>query len=366
MTGVRFNPAVLKPILLSVVFLLLVLAPFYLGEYNLSLLGRVLALAVAALGICVIWGRTGILSLGQGVFFGLGGYALAMHLKLVSTPKGELPDFMLYNGLEALPFWWKPFASPVFAIAMVLVIPALVAAFIGWLMFRRRLTGVYVSIITQAVALAFVTLLIGSQGYTSGTNGITDFQSFLGVSLRGNGYEHGLYWVTLAILAAAFVGTTWLLGTHFGKLLTAIRDGENRVRFLGYNPASYKVAAFALGGLLGGVSGALYTLHLGTVSPAVIGVVPSIELVVWVALGGRASPTGAVAGMILGNLAKDRISSAVPDAWLYIMGSLFVLVVLVLPEGLAGLFKRLVSGFGPAPATQPGMKEVSNDAPSPL
>jgi len=358
------SSTLLKPLLLSAVFLVLLFAPFYLGEYTLSLLGRVLSLAVAALGICIIWGRTGILSLGQGVFFGLGGYALAMHLKLVATPKGELPDFMLYNGLESLPFWWKPFASPVFALSMVVLIPTLVAAFIGWLMFRRRLTGVYVSIITQAVALAFVTLLIGSQGYTSGTNGITDFQSFLGISLRGSAYEHGLYWVTLALLALAFTGTTWLLSTHFGKLLTAVRDGENRVRFLGYNPASYKVAAFALGGLLGGVSGALYTLHLGNVSPAVIGVVPSIELVVWVALGGRASPTGAVAGMILGNIAKDRISSAVPDAWLYIMGSLFVLVVLVLPDGLAGLLKRLVPSSGQAqtPGLQPTVKEVSGDA----
>ncbi|WP_189091722.1 urea ABC transporter permease subunit UrtC [Deinococcus ruber] len=331
--------------LLLVVAAALIAAPFYLGAYSLTLLGRVLALSIAALGICVVWGRTGILSLGQGLFFGLGGYALAMHLKLAATAKGELPDFMVYNGVENLPWFWKPFASAPFALAMVLILPALAAGLVAWLMFRRRITGVYVSIITQALVLAFVTWLNGSQGLTSGTNGITDFQTFLGIDLRSSGaageaVTHGLYWVTLLILGVCMAGTNWLLRTHFGSLLTAIQGNENRVRFLGYNPAAYKIAAFAFGGLLSGLSGALYTVHLGTISPAMIGVTFSIELVVWVALGGRASIVGAVGGMVAGQLAKDKISSAVPDAWLYIMGALFVLVVLVLPQGVAGLLNR--------------------------
>lgn len=347
---------------LALVAVGLVLAPFYLGAYPLALLGRVLALGIAALGICVIWGRTGILSLGQGLFFGLGGYALAMHLKLVATPKGELPDFMLYNGVEALPWFWKPFASAPFSLLMVLVLPALAAGLVGWLMFRRRITGVYVSIITQALVLAFVTWLNGSQGLTSGTNGITDFQTFLGVNLRGDSFPRGLYWVTLLILGLALAGTAAILRTPFGSLLTAIRDNENRTRFLGYNPAAFKIAAFVLGGVLAGVSGALYTLHLGTISPAMIGVAFSIELVVWVALGGRASLVGAVGGLVLGQLAKDRISSAAPDAWLYIMGALFVLVVLVMPQGVAGLLTRR-RATPPAPAPSPArIKEVGDVA----
>jgi urea transport system permease protein len=349
----------IQTVLLGLVGMLLILAPFYLGAYSLTLLGRVLALSIAAIGIAVVWGRTGILSLGQGLFFGLGGYALAMHLKLAATAKGELPDFMVYNGVEALPWFWKPFVSAPFALVMVLILPALAAGLVAWLMFRRRITGVYVSIITQALVLAFVTWLNGSQGLTSGTNGITDFQMFLGIDLRGAGVARGLYWVTLLVLGLALAGTAWLLSMHFGSLLTAIRDNENRVRFLGYNPAAYKIAAFAVGGLLSGVSGALYTVHLGTISPAMIGVTFSIELVVWVALGGRSSLIGAVGGLVLGQIAKDKISSAAPDAWLYIMGALFVLVVLVLPQGVAGLLKgrgqkvRASSGL-------PAVQEVSD------
>lgn len=348
--------------LIVLVLLALILAPFYLGSYQLALLGRVLALGIAALGVSVVWGRTGILSLGQGLFFGLGGYALAMHLKLAATPKGELPDFMVYNGVDKLPWFWAPFHSAPFALLMVLALPALAAYLIGWLMFRRRITGVFVSIITQALVLAFVTWLNGSQGLTSGTNGITDFQTFLGINLRADGFSRGLYWVTLLALALSFAGTAWVLTRPFGALLTAVRDNENRTRFLGFNPAALKIAAFVLGGLLAGVSGALYTLHLGTISPAMIGTAFSIELVVWVALGGRASLWGAVGGIVLGMIAKDRISSAAPDAWLYIMGSLFVLVVLFMPQGVAGLLTRRKKSPTPMPAPPLTTREVSDVA----
>ena len=338
---------------------LLLLAPFVLGGYALTLLGRVLALALAALGVCVVWGRAGILSLGQGLFFGLGGYALAMHLKLAATPKGELPDFMLYNGVEKLPWFWQPFHSAPFALLMVVALPGLAALLIGWLMFRRRITGVFVSIITQALVLAFVTWLSGAQGLTSGTNGITDFQTFLGLNMRSDAFARGLYWATVLLLALSLAGTAWLLRTPFGSLLTAVRDNENRTRFLGYNPAAFKVAAFVLGGVLSGLSGALYTLHLGTISPAMIGVAFSIELVVWVALGGRASLWGAAGGLVLGELAKDRISSAAPDAWLYVMGGLFVGVVMFLPQGVAGLLTRRRT---PVAVPAPELREVRDVA----
>ncbi|MHA0039736.1 urea ABC transporter permease subunit UrtC [Deinococcus sp. PESE-13] len=337
----------------------LLLAPFVLGGYALTLLGRVLALALAALGVCVVWGRAGILSLGQGLFFGLGGYALAMHLKLAATPKGELPDFMLYNGVEKLPWFWQPFHSAPFALLMVVALPGLAAFLIGWLMFRRRITGVFVSIITQALVLAFVTWLSGAQGLTSGTNGITDFQTFLGLNMRSDAFARELYWATVLLLALSLAGTAWLLRTPFGSLLTAVRDNENRTRFLGYNPAAFKVAAFVLGGVLSGLSGALYTLHLGTISPAMIGVAFSIELVVWVALGGRASLWGAAGGLVLGELAKDRISSAAPDAWLYVMGGLFVGVVMFLPQGVAGLLTRRRT---PVAVPAPELREVRDVA----
>ncbi|MHA0036336.1 urea ABC transporter permease subunit UrtC (plasmid) [Deinococcus sp. PESE-38] len=330
-----------------------------LGGYALTLLGRVLALALAALGVCVVWGRAGILSLGQGLFFGLGGYALAMHLKLAATPKGELPDFMLYNGVEKLPWFWQPFHSAPFALLMVVALPGLAAFLIGWLMFRRRITGVFVSIITQALVLAFVTWLSGAQGLTSGTNGITDFQTFLGLNMRSDAFARELYWATVLLLALSLAGTAWLLRTPFGSLLTAVRDNENRTRFLGYNPAAFKVAAFVLGGVLSGLSGALYTLHLGTISPAMIGVAFSIELVVWVALGGRASLWGAAGGLVLGELAKDRISSAAPDAWLYVMGGLFVGVVMFLPQGVAGLLTRRRT---PVAVPAPELREVRDVA----
>ncbi len=335
-----------KNLLMIVAAISLALAPIFTSDYNIILIGRFLALAIVGMGISLIWGTTGILSLGQGLFFGLGGYALAMHLKLVATPKGELPDFMFYNGVEHLPWWWAPFHSPWFALLMVLALPTLASAALGWLMFRRRITGVYVSLITQALVLAFATLLIGSQGYTSGTNGITDYKTFFGVELKGPHFVDGLYWLTLLIVVVCYVGLKLLLRSHFGKMLVAIRDGENRARFLGYDPTAYKIVAFAIGGLLAGISGALFAVHNSTISPTMVGVIPSIEFVVWVALGGRESLGGAILGIVGGNFLKDRISSAYPEAWLYIMGAMFVLVVLVMPKGLAGVIKPWLEQTG--------------------
>ncbi|MCS7172494.1 MAG: urea ABC transporter permease subunit UrtC [Armatimonadetes bacterium] len=309
----------------------LLAAPWFLSGYDLALLGRFLALALPALGIVWTWGYAGVLNLGQGVFFGLGGYALAMHLKLAALSPGELPDFMVWNGVPALPWWWAPFRSPAFSLLAVLCLPTAAAAALGALLFRRRVTGVYISLITQALALAFSTLLISQQGLTGGFNGLTNFRTFLGRDVTSPEFLRILYWVTVLVVLAAVAGTRGLLRTDFGRLLLAVRDAENRVRFLGYDPTPPKVVAFALSALLAGVGGALFTLHLGVISPAMVGVVPSIEMVIWAAVGGRTNPVGAVAAAVAINLVKDRISSAFPDAWLYLAGLLFVATVLVGP-----------------------------------
>lgn len=316
-----------------------VAAPFFMGGYDLNLVARFLAMGILALGIVLIWGEAGILSLGHGVYFGLGGYALAMHLKLAALGPGELPDFMVWSGLKALPWWWAPFESPLFALAGVILVPAIVAALFSWMVFHRRVGGTYFALITQALALAFATLLISQQGMTGGFNGLTEFPSLFGVDLNTQGATRGLYWLTLAALVGAGLLLTFLRRSRFGTMLRAVRDGENRMRFLGYDPTPYKVAAFTLSAVLAGLAGALFTLHAGVVSPALVGVVPSIEMIIWVAIGGRHSLVGAVVAALLVNLARDRISSALPELWLYVLGALFILVVTLMPQGLAGLFK---------------------------
>jgi urea transport system permease protein len=332
---------------------LLALAPYFLSSYHTSLLGRFLALAILAVGLSLVWGWGGILSLGQGVFFGLGGYAIAMHLKLVSLATGELPDFMVWTGMDHLPWWWNMFHRAPAAIVAAVTIPAVAAGGLAWLVFHRRVTGVYFALITQALALAFATLLISQQPYTGGFNGLTDFSTLLGVGLSDAVMQRYLYWATVALLLSVLLFARWLLQANFGKILLAIRDGENRLRFLGYNPTPYKVSVFAIGGAFAGVAGALFTLHAGVISPAMIGVVPSIEMVIWVAVGGRKSVVGAVIGTLVVNFGKDWVSSAMPNAWLFVMGLLFVLVVLILPEGLS-----TVANFWPQ-RQRPGAKSAA-------
>ena len=316
-------------------------APLIINSYELSLLGRFLALSILAMGIMLIWGEGGILSLGQGVFFGLGGYALAMHLKLegLDIANGDMPDFMTWSGVSALPYFWYPFANPWFSLACVVLVPGAVAAAFSWLVFRRRIGGVYFALITQALALAFSTLLISQQAYTGGFNGLTDYSTFDGFDITSNTAAEIIYWITFVLVTASYFFLRWLLSTRWGIMLRATRDGENRVRFLGHNPLPYKVGAFTIAGILAGIGGALFTLHAGVVSPALVGVVPSIEMVVWVALGGRNVLWGAIAGTLLVNFAKDQISSALPSLWLYGLGALFILAVSFLPAGIAGLFK---------------------------
>ncbi|MGH9563142.1 MAG: ABC transporter permease subunit, partial [Terracidiphilus sp.] len=229
----------------------------------------------------------------------------------------------------------------VLSLACVVLLPMTAAGVLGWLMFHRRVGGVYFALITQALALAFSTLLISEQAYTGGFNGLTSFTTILGHSVDGPHFERNLYWITLGSLTLAFVLCQWLGRTNFGKVLVAIRDGENRVRFLGYNAMAYKTVAFAVGGGLAGLAGALYMLHLGDISPAMVGVIPSIEMVVAVAVGGRDSLTGVILGTLLVNFGKDWVSTAMPQVWLFVMGALFVLVVTGMRGGLASLPRSL-------------------------
>ncbi|MGH6823153.1 MAG: urea ABC transporter permease subunit UrtC [Methylocella sp.] len=329
------------------------LAPLLISPYELTLLSRFLALSILAVGLVLLWGETGVLSLGQGVFFGLGGYALAMNLKLATLSAGEVPDFMSWSGRDTLPWWWTPFGNPFFAVAGVILVPGIAAALFSWLMFRRRVGGVYFALVTQALALCFATLLSSQQPSTGGFNGLTDFQTLFGFDLAAQATIQILYWVTLFLLLCAIAGVKWLLASRYGKILRATKDGENRVRFLGFDPAPYKVVAFTMSAVLAGIAGALFTLHAGVISPALVGVVPSIEMVIWVAIGGRKSLWGAVAGTLFVNFAKDAISSAFPSLWLYALGLVFILVVTLLPDGLAGLGAILSTGLNRAPSTVP-------------
>jgi urea transport system permease protein len=329
-------------VLATLPFIVLACAPLVFDSYYLTLIGRFLSYGILAMGIVLVWGQAGVLPLGQGVFFGLGGYAIAMHLKLVALPAGELPDFMQWNGVDTLPGWWEPFASSWFALAAVIVLPAIFAFLLAWLVFRRRMTSVYIALITQALALAFATLLISRQGTTGGFNGLTNFDTLFGVSLSDSHTRVWLHLITVAVAALAYVFARTLGATQAGKLVTAVRDGENRVRFLGYSPAPYKILVFVIAGIFAGLAGALHTLHLGVISPAMVGVVPSIEMVIWVAVGGRASLYGALIGAVLVNVGKDWVSSERPEFWPYIMGALYILVVLFMPRGVAGFVQGVL------------------------
>lgn len=315
-------------------------APLFLSPFRLDLMAKYLCYAVVAIGIGLAWGRGGMLTLGQGVFFGLGGYAMGMHLKL---REGGLPDFMSWSGVEELPLVWKPFANPVFALAMVVVLPVTVATLLGLLIFRQRVRGAYFAVLSQALAAAFVILLVGQQGLTGGTNGLTNFQHFFGLDLYDDADRRILYLIVAVILGLTFLAVRHLARSRYGQLLVAIRDGEDRVRFLGYDPALVKTVAFAVSAGLAGIAGALFVPVAGLLSPANLGIVASLELLVGVAIGGRYSLAGAVGGALLFHYAKTYFSEVWPDGWLYVQGFLFVAVMLWAPRGLAGLRLRLPS-----------------------
>ncbi|MFE2578917.1 urea ABC transporter permease subunit UrtC [Streptomyces sp. NPDC059378] len=320
--------------------LLIGVAPVLLSDFRLNLLAKYLCYAIVAVGVSLAWGRGGLMVLGQGVFFGLGGYAMAMHLKLTdAAATGEtLPDFMqLYGTGDSLPWWWKPFADPGFALAMTVLLPMAVAALLGFFVFRRRVKGAYFAILSQALAAALSIWLIGQQATTGGTNGLTDIQGFFGYSLDDPVNQRMVYFVIAAVLLLLMIGARQLFVSRFGELLVAARDSEERVRFLGYNPANVKLVAYVLAAGMAGLAGALFVPAVGIISPALIGIVPSIGFVIGAAVGGRASLVGAVLGAIAVAWAQSTLSDAFPAAWTYLQGLLFVVAVGFLPGGLASL-----------------------------
>ncbi|MEU2110718.1 urea ABC transporter permease subunit UrtC [Streptomyces sp. NPDC019507] len=324
--------------------LLLGIAPLVLSDFRLNLLAKYLCYAIVAVGVSLAWGRGGLLVLGQGVFFGLGGYAMAMHLKLAdAADTGQtLPDFMqLYGTSDALPWWWKPFANPAFALAVTVLLPMAVAALLGFLVFRRRVKGAYFAILSQALAAALSIWLVGQQATTGGTNGLTDIQGFFGYSLNDPVNQRMVYFIIAAVLLLLMAAARQLFVSRYGELLIAVRDSEERVRFLGYNPANVKLVAYVVAAGMAGLAGALFVPAVGIISPALIGIVPSIGFVVGAAVGGRASLVGAVLGAIAVAWAQSTLSDAFPAAWTYLQGLLLVLAVGFLPGGLASLVTLL-------------------------
>lgn len=333
--------------LLLLALLLLVALPLALDAFRLNLIGKYLSYAFVAIGLVMVWGYGGVLSLGQGVFFGLGGYAMAMFLKLEasdpistkiqSTP--GIPDFMDWNQITALPTFWLPFKSLPLTLLLVIAVPTLLAFVISYAMFKRRVGGVYFAIITQAVALILSVLIIGQQGYTGGVNGMTDLKTLLGWDIRTDSARLILYYVCCALLLGSIVLCTWVQKSKLGTLLLAMRDKEDRVRFSGYDVAMFKVAVFCLGAALSGIGGAMFALQVGFMSPSFVGIVPSIEMVIYAAVGGRMSLVGAVVGALLVNAGKTLFSENFPDLWLFLMAALFIGVTMAFPNGLAGLFE---------------------------
>ena len=327
--------------------LLLVVFPLALDAFRLNMIGKYLTYAFVAVGLVLCWGYGGILSLGQGIFFGLGGYCMAMFLKLeASDPQSTkiqstpgIPDFMDWNQLTELPLFWEPFHSIGFTLVAVVAVPMLLALIVGLAMFKRRVGDVYFSIVTQAIAAILTILIIGQQGLTGGVNGITDLRTLMGWDIRSNEAKTLLYFVCACLLLGCILIGRFILASKLGRLLMAMRDKEERVRFSGYDVASFKIFVFCVAAAFAGIGGALFTLQVCFMSPSFVGIVPSIEMVIFAAVGGRMSLLGAVYGALLVNYGKTLFSESFPELWLYFMGGLFIAVVMYFPNGLAGLWQ---------------------------
>src|SRR5580700_1014524 len=324
---------------------ILVVLPLLLDNFRLNLVGKYLTYAFAAVGLVLCWGYTGILSLGQGVFFGLGGYCMAMFLKLEASSVANtkiqstpgIPDFMDWNQITELPFFWVPFKSLPFTLIAIVAVPMLMAFIVSVAMFKRRVGGVYFAIITQALAAVMTILIVGQQGYTGGINGITDLRTLLGWDIRTDHAKFVLYFVCSGLLLASMVLARAVIRSKLGRILVAVRDKEDRVRFSGYDVANFKIFIFCLASGIAAIGGAMFTRQVGFMSPSFVGIVPSIDMVIFCAVGGRHSLVGAVIGTLLVNWGKTLFSESFPELWLFAMGGLFIAIVLAFPRGLAGL-----------------------------
>jgi urea transport system permease protein len=346
MFGIRTDPRTLELIGFALVAaLILLVLPLALDIFRLNLVGKYLTYSFVAVGLVLCWGHTGILSLGQGVFFGLGGYCMAAFLKLEASSVANtkiqstpgIPDFMDWNQITELPFFWVPFKSLSVALIAVVVVPTIAAFILSAAMFKRRVGGVYFAIITQALAAVLTILIIGQQGYTGGINGITDLRTLLGWDVRPDSAKYILYFVCCFLLLGTMFLARFVIASKLGRILVAIRDQEERVRFSGYDVANFKIFVFCLASAIAALGGAMFTLQVGFMSPSFVGIVPSIEMVIFCAVGGRHSLVGAVIGALVVNWGKTLFSESFPELWLFAMGGLFIAVVLAFPRGLAGL-----------------------------
>ncbi len=315
------------------------------SDFMLNTWGKYLCYAILAVGVDLLWGYTGLLSLGQALFFSLGGYMMGMHLMLMigklGAYKSDLPDFMVFLGLKVLPDFWQPFHSFPFAALMVVVIPGLLAGLFGYLAFRSRIKGVYFSILTQALTYGAALMFFRNEMMMGGNNGFTDFRSVLGTDLRNPESKRLLYIASAVTLMLVFIGCKWLTNSRFGLIQRAIRDSENRVLFSGYSAANFKLFVFVISAVIAGIGGALYVPQVGIINPSEMMTEKSLEAVVWVAVGGRGTLIGPILGAIGVNYLKSWATTEYPDFWLIILGATFVLVVLFLPKGIVGVPRQI-------------------------
>ena len=331
----------------------------HVPTYTVSLFGKYLCYAMLAVAVDLVWGFAGILSLGHAAFFALGGYTMGMYLMRQIGTRGVygnavLPDFMVFLNWKSLPWYWHGFDHPAFAIVMVLLVPGLLALVFGWLAFRSRVTGVYLSIITQALTYALLLAFFRNDMGFGGNNGLTDFKDVFGIPLHADATRDGLLLATAVFLSVELLIARYVVTSRFGRVLIAVRDAENRTRFLGYRPETYKLFVFVLSAVMAGVGGALYVPQVGIINPSEFAPGNSIEAVIWVAVGGRGTLVGAVLGAVLVNLGKTYFTGALPELWLFALGALFILVTLLLPGGLLGLVRRRPPrAAATAPAPEP-------------
>ncbi|MGI9277549.1 MAG: urea ABC transporter permease subunit UrtC [Endozoicomonas sp.] len=325
-------------------------SPLHVSTYMVTLLGKYLCYGLLALALDLVWGYCGILSLGHGAFFALGGYAMGMYLMRQIGDRGVygnpvLPDFMVFLNLQELPWFWQGFDQFWFAAIMVMLIPGLLAFLFGWLAFRSRVTGVYLSIITQALTYALMLLFFQNDFGFGGNNGLTDFKDILGFDLQADGTRAALFFCSALALALGYLLCRALISTRYGRVLVAVRDAESRARFLGYRVEHFKLLAFVISAILAGIAGALYVPQVGIINPGEFSPINSIELVIWVAVGGRGTLFGAVIGALVVNYAKTWFTGAFPEVWLFALGALFVVSTLWLPKGIVGLSEPLLKKF---------------------
>ena len=326
----------------------------HVPTYAVSLVGKYLAFAILALAIDLVWGFAGILSLGHAAFFALGGYGMGMYLLRQIGTRGQygstLPDFMVFLNYKELPWYWLGFDWFPYAMLMALLAPALLALVFGWLAFRSRVTGVYLSIITQALTYALMLAFFRNDMGFGGNNGLTDFKELLGFPLQADSTRCGLLVITAGFVCALYVLARWVTGSRFGKVLIAVRDAESRTRFLGYRPEHYKLVVWVLSAVMAAIGGALYVPQVGIINPGEFAPGNSIEAVIWVAVGGRGTLYGAILGAMLVNAAKTVFTGALPELWLFALGGLFIAVTLFLPRGLVGLVRAPRPTEPPVPA----------------